>query len=152
MKKGIKSPDFSKCHVAMRVLHSGAPQEPSGWCTPTLCCRISPVHAAPSMHFSGAVKVHNLSDYIAPSTACVISQQAGPIKLQAGDIEVSVSACGAVHALCRRSRCHLTDAQDAGAVQLNARAHTRRDETPGGAASTSVAPVKVSLHDCLACR
>ena len=38
--------------------------------------------------FSGAVKVSGVSDYIAPSNACVVSLQAGPVKLQPGDLEV----------------------------------------------------------------
>jgi hypothetical protein len=35
------------------------------------------------MQFSGAVKLHNLSDYIAPSQACVVNLKGG--KLSADD-------------------------------------------------------------------
>ena len=48
--------------------------------------RLPTFHVALAMHFSGAVKLGNLSDYIAPSNSCVVSQQAAPVvKLGGGD-------------------------------------------------------------------
>ncbi|CAM6127308.1 unnamed protein product [Calypogeia fissa] len=72
-------------------------------------------------NFSGALKLVNLNDYIAPSQSCVVSLSAQKKKTEPTPLN--------------------------GVVQLQAKVTSRFDQTPR---NTDEA-VKVTLHDCLAC-
>lgn len=72
-------------------------------------------------NFSGALKLVNLNDYIAPSQSCVVSLSAQKKKSEPTPLN--------------------------GVVQLQAKVTSRFDQTP----RDTDAPVKVTLHDCLAC-
>lgn len=106
------------------------------------------------MTFSGAVKLGDLNDFIAPSQACVVNLAPKP-NLHAVDLQVNTThqrviiaepqglACAGSH-----RRQHILACLQIDAVQLPP---TRQD--PKGFQQTQLSgdAVKVSLQDCLAC-
>ena len=105
------------------------------------------------MELSGAVKLRNVSDYIAPNQACVVSLRGG--KLSADDEEARVAAACA-SAPTPRAAPPTPPCADARAAQAGLVQPRPRGAAAGGVAlpplPQAIAPVKVTLHDCLACR
>jgi len=100
--------------------------------------------APASAGFSGAVKIGDISDFIAPAQACVVGLGAAPSgapKIDANAMNDGDVGVGVVRAAERPSS--LLAAQAAAAI--SGTAPVPRPE------SSSSKPVKVTLNDCLAC-
>lgn len=104
--------------------------------------------------FSGAVKLGDLNDYIAPSQACVVALQGGKIAPGQDD-----AAGGAAAAPPPRADAAAADA-DGGGLVLQRRRPPRPTKAAGFQQTYTEPPrdgeidkgaVRVTLHDCLAC-
>mmetsp|Transcript_18436 Transcript_18436/g.60014 ORF Transcript_18436/g.60014 Transcript_18436/m.60014 type:complete len:524 (+) Transcript_18436:32-1603(+) len=106
--------------------------------------------------WSGAVKLGDLDDFIAPSQSCVVSTRGtgaagAPVKLADDAMDVDGEDGGTLQSAVRVRATARSRRGKGAAASAEAEPGPAPSDRTGAGAEAAPAPVKISLHDCLAC-